>query len=93
MTDSAGRVHDCECIRPHDPIHILGHSVRCVACGQSMPRNTHAVHLRTGWAHRFVSACTPAITCPRCGMTSHNPNDVREGYCGHCHDWTGNSGP
>ena len=29
-----------------------------------------------------------SITCPRCGMTSHNPNDVREGYCGNCHDWT-----
>lgn len=30
----------------------------------------------------------PSITCPRCGMTSYNPNDIREGYCGHCHDWT-----
>jgi ribosomal protein L37E len=28
------------------------------------------------------------ITCPRCGRTSYNPNDVREGYCGNCHDWT-----
>lgn len=28
------------------------------------------------------------ITCPQCGRTSANPNDVREGYCGHCHDWT-----
>jgi hypothetical protein len=26
-----------------------------------------------------------AITCPRCGMTSWNPNDVRERYCGNCH--------
>lgn len=31
------------------------------------------------------------ITCPRCGMTSANPNDVREGYCGNCHDWTTDS--
>jgi hypothetical protein len=29
-----------------------------------------------------------AFTCPRCGMTSRNPDDVREGYCGACHDWT-----
>lgn len=29
-----------------------------------------------------------SYTCPRCGMTSHNPNDEREGYCGNCHDWT-----
>jgi ribosomal protein S27AE len=27
----------------------------------------------------------PSITCPRCGATSHNPNDVRELYCGGCH--------
>ncbi len=24
------------------------------------------------------------ITCPRCGLTSHNPNDVAQRYCGHC---------
>lgn len=22
-------------------------------------------------------------------MTSHSPDDEREGYCGRCHDWTG----
>jgi hypothetical protein len=27
--------------------------------------------------------------CPHCGMVSHNPNDIAEGYCGNCHDWTG----
>lgn len=27
----------------------------------------------------------PYIVCPKCGMISHNPNDVRERYCGHCH--------
>ncbi len=31
---------------------------------------------------------TDSITCPTCGRTSHNVNDVREGYCGNCHDWT-----
>jgi len=30
-----------------------------------------------------------SFTCPRCGRTSHHPDDVREGYCGACHDWTG----
>lgn len=29
----------------------------------------------------------PSITCPQCGMTSHNPNDVRERYCGNCHQY------
>lgn len=29
-----------------------------------------------------------SVTCPRCSMTSYHPRDIREGYCGHCHDWT-----
>lgn len=32
---------------------------------------------------------TASITCPVCEKTSHNPNDVSAGYCGHCHDYTG----
>jgi hypothetical protein len=31
---------------------------------------------------------TASVRCPRCGLTSHHPDDVRQGYCGHCHDWT-----
>lgn len=26
----------------------------------------------------------PSITCHTCGRTSHNPNDVREKFCGYC---------
>jgi hypothetical protein len=26
-----------------------------------------------------------SITCQRCGLTSHNPHDVSERYCGRCH--------
>lgn len=29
-----------------------------------------------------------SFTCPVCGATSYNPNDVAEGYCGRCHDFT-----
>ena len=29
----------------------------------------------------------PSITCPVCRMVSYNPNDVRERYCGHCHQF------
>jgi hypothetical protein len=25
------------------------------------------------------------ITCVDCGMTSHNPHDVENRYCGYCH--------
>jgi hypothetical protein len=31
----------------------------------------------------------PSVTCPLCGMTSYHPEDIRQGYCGNCHDWTG----
>lgn len=30
-----------------------------------------------------------SFTCPVCGRKSYNANDIREGYCGNCHDWTG----
>lgn len=30
-----------------------------------------------------------SFTCPVCGATSYNPNDVANGYCGACHDFTG----
>ena len=36
---------------------------------------------------------TSSITCPRCGRTSHNPNDVRERYCGACHVFHGDAHP
>lgn len=47
-------------------------------------RATRYIHVRTidnakGW---------PRITCPRCGLTSYHANDVEQGYCGNCHDWT-----
>lgn len=31
-----------------------------------------------------------SITCPECHMTSYNPHDIAEGYCGNCHAWTTN---
>jgi hypothetical protein len=37
---------------------------------------------------KWLAENRPSITCPDCGRTSHNPNDVREGYCGACHAWT-----
>jgi hypothetical protein len=29
----------------------------------------------------------PSFTCPKCGAVSYNPNDVRERYCGACHEF------
>jgi hypothetical protein len=31
-----------------------------------------------------ISADGKRITCGRCGLTSHNPNDVAQRYCGNC---------
>lgn len=30
-----------------------------------------------------------SITCPICNKTSYHPDDIAQGYCGFCHDWTG----
>lgn len=49
-------------------------------------RNGDGMYARIRWS---AVMALPSITCPRCGRTSRNPNDVREGYCGNCHDWTG----
>ncbi|HWT30767.1 MAG TPA: hypothetical protein VN240_07040 [Propylenella sp.] len=36
---------------------------------------------------RIEYTAEPSITCPRCQLRSYNPNDIRERYCGRCHDW------
>lgn len=42
------------------------------------------------WARvRFNWPKSDAFTCPRCGRTSYDPNDLQHGYCGACHDYTG----
>lgn len=30
-----------------------------------------------------------SFSCPRCGAESHHPDDVENGYCGSCRDYTG----
>jgi hypothetical protein len=30
-----------------------------------------------------------AFACPRCGRVSHHPDDESHGYCGACHEFTG----
>ena len=37
---------------------------------------------------RIASRLPISITCPQCGRTSYNPEDIAQGYCGGCHDWT-----
>lgn len=35
-----------------------------------------------------MSGLPASLTCPACGMITHSPTDVAEGYCGHCNEWT-----
>jgi hypothetical protein len=35
----------------------------------------------------------PSFTCPKCDATSYHPKDVEFGYCGACHEFTGDSHP
>lgn len=30
------------------------------------------------------------IVCPQCGRRSSHPMDIKERYCGHCHEWHDN---
>ena len=49
-------------------------------------------HWRSGSmpTHRRGAGCPQpkSITCPTCHRESFSPDDIREGYCGYCHDWT-----
>jgi hypothetical protein len=68
---------------------IDGHAPDCpvpelIALGLGVPLDELRPAMRT-----LAALPPPSFTCPRCGATSYNPNDVLEGYCGACHDWTG----
>ncbi len=64
----------------HHKVEIKG----CI-CGYAKLGATIGEHVADVYEERMQ---TKSITCPRCGRTSYNLNDIREGYCGACHDWT-----
>jgi hypothetical protein len=35
-----------------------------------------------------IEQALSAIKCPICSMVSSNINDIKQGYCGKCYDWT-----
>jgi hypothetical protein len=58
----------------------------------SFERNVASVRDANGIAICFCPVPgQPCITCPRCLMTSYSPEDIQEGYCGNCRDWTSRS--
>jgi ribosomal protein L37E len=57
-----------------------------------LPQRAKEILVRRLKTYEMVPTTTGhAIRCRVCGMTSHNPNDVKHRYCGHCHafhdDW------
>jgi len=59
------------------------------ACAQVLePVEIYDQALKLRWALRTAPAPCSSFTCPRCGKTSANENDAREGYCGSCRAWT-----
>jgi hypothetical protein len=66
---------------------MVGHSL----CGE-MIREAFEYQQRLFWQNfksvkRIAAkpATSPSITCPVCKMTSYNPNDIAQKYCGNCH--------
>lgn len=68
----------CKCDRP-------GHSGEPTE-NQILDPETGAVHGPNVVVSADGQVSFPkSITCPSCGMTSHNPNDIEQKYCGNCH--------
>jgi hypothetical protein len=81
-----GGVHACRA--KHLP--MLGEAeIDCRACALDLPVAVqHRCPLAPTGTTRNADAEPPTfITCPQCGMTSHNPNDVAYRYCGNCHQF------
>lgn len=75
-----GQMGECfVCGSPTDrvDIHFGGHYCGSEECQQKIVTDLLALNKRAESQHH----------CPHCGMTSHNPNDAAESYCGNCHHY------
>lgn len=54
------------------------------ASGLTIERGALKLEATGGYVIRTAGAL-PSITCLGCGMTSRNPTDVDQRYCGRCH--------
>lgn len=71
----------------------------CPGAGQPVVRLSHlnlngCPECQCAWDIGFTPMRTvpqhdAGFTCPVCKRTSYHPEDVAEGYCGHCHKFTG----
>ena len=67
---------------------------RCSGCQKPKPREWCWEGRQSGCPSGMPPRFAPtSITCPQCGMTSHNPTDVEMGYCSNCHGYTSTVNP
>lgn len=45
------------------------------------------LEMRLRYALEAYDAARESYTCPKCGRTSYNPNDIANKYCGYCHEF------
>lgn len=78
-------------------VHVVGTRTQ-----RGRPRPSQLWALRPGVREQVAALCgqpvrptqaqRPSFTCPRCSARSYNPNDIKYGYCGRCHAYTGDEG-
>lgn len=77
MQDVVTAWENRKCSRCHEPFR------------EHQRRMPHYCPLDEGRYNRGSQFTPNGFTCPVCTMTSYNPMDEMNGYCGNCHDFTG----
>lgn len=71
------------------PDRVLAEPEGRVRSDNADPYLTRMNKARDKQQHKKKPPADPvSITCPECGMTSFNKNDIQQGYCGACSWWT-----
>jgi len=63
----------------------------CPKCGAALKQIDNIALCSDDFCSYFSVDEVPSFTCPRCGAVSHHPKDIEHGYCGRCHDFTGDA--
>lgn len=82
------------CIHAGKPVHTGGYPFMPIRLEVDPDLPADVVELRQGakvQARLFNvgEVDEKRFTCPKCGRVSCNPKDIENGYCGACHDFTG----
>lgn len=78
--------------KPNKPVYSFSSGT----LGLNLPPSALAVYQATHNLDAALKIATGTIgyfTCPQCGLTSYNANDIQYGYCGKCKDVTSKPTP